>query len=249
MNINQQKSVFSFRAMSFIFSISFVSAQGMEAEVYEYCSSTFASLYFYIPSFFSQSPKESQRIKDIRKNKNDFEKELQLSNLFKGLSPNVIAGYHALGSGNPEYDIFNSSLRSPIAISPINFLRYCYYQKFHNDKSKEDIQKLASDASLLNDFKNIQVDGYSALGAAIIAPGVSIESKRNFIEQLMHLGFQLTKKDRMLAELELYDAIPEGEKTKMILLLSKKDTLPEIKQNIVGCMLQLYRVTSWPLPE
>lgn len=248
MNSILQKCMFSFRVVSFIFSISFVNGYGMES-AYEYCSSTLSLLYSYTPSFFSQSSDDSQRIKDIRKNKNYFEKELQLSNVLNNCSSNVAIGLLYLNSNEPDYNLFNVFLQSPIAIQPINFLRYCYYQKFHDDNSKEDMQALASYENLLNDFKNIHIKECSALGAAIMAPGVSIKSKRNFIKQLMHLGFQLTQKDRVLAELQLYDAVPESEKTKMLLFLTKKDMLPEIKQNIVGYMLQPYRLMSWSLPE
>ena len=119
------------------------------------------------------------------------------------------------------------------------------------DKSKENMQDLASANfnNLFNSYKEAQIDGYSAIGAAIIAPDVSTESKRDFIKQLIDLGFKLTPKDKMLAELELYNAIPAEKKAEIVAFLSRKDMPYDVTKKIVSCMLDLYRKDYWPLPD
>ena len=224
-------------------------------EGYKYCSSTLAIAYSSLPSWLTGQIKHSQQIQDLQKNKEDFESQLTVSYFTAAyLSDDEFKQYLRVMCQTPPHDLnaktIDLYLNSVTEMSLNMFLIYCYNHAYDtNDRREENMQQLASDKSLVNEFKNAQIDGYSAIGAAILAPDESIKSKRNFIEQLIHLGFKLTQKDKMLAGLPLYDAIPENEKEKMILFLRHKDILPEINKNIVSCMMEPYRATSWPLPD
>ncbi len=134
---------------------------------------------------------------------------------------------------------------------PINFFRSCCY-KFHH---KMTIFKLSSSYSLFNTYKNVQINGYSALGAAMMANDISPDVKRNFIQELVNLNFKPTAKDIELAELYLYDAICTITKEKIILLLCdhQKDNLPqllpEIRTQIAYHLIQLFKNEFWLIPE
>ena len=246
------------KIIAVILLMSVVSALGMETNpyeyYYEYCSSALTSAYSYIPSWFGQSPKESEHIQALRKDKNDFEQELKTikGGMLSSDSDRLPALFPATWPDRVMCDDKQCFyLPSPIMKSSIKFLQYCYYQKFHMDKSKENMQDLASAnfKDLLDAYKEAQIDGYSAIGAAIIAPDVSIESKRNFIEQLIDLGFKPTKKDKMLAELQLYDAISAEKKAEIVAFFSRKDMPYDVTKKIINCMLDLYRKDYWPLPD
>lgn len=224
---------------------------GMETSPYQYCTNIISHAYSYLPSFFSQSPKESEYIEILRKDKNNFEQKLNIYKIADNSAGNIGVAMRLMS----EAALFNMTLGSlcnnRMKLFPNDFLLYCYYQKFHTNQSKGDMEKLVSanfknlpndDLDTLNKYKAAQIDGYSAIGAAILAPDVSVQSKREFINQLFELGFKPTKKDIMLAELVLYDAIP---KENMMLFLHQEDLLPEIKRNIINCLIEQY----WPLPE
>ena len=64
-----------------------------------------------------------------------------------------------------------------------------------------------------------RINGYSALGAAMLAKDVSIDDKRDFIQQLLNYGFELTKKDSAILKLEFCDGLSADQQAKMIFLL------------------------------
>jgi len=224
---------------------------------YESCSNILGFEYypecFRVSSWLSQAPQASQQksqlIQALEKNKNDVEQKLEPDLIKENISrddylPRVLI-YRAGLSINTYINL--GRYETPTAEG---FCMWCYHQRSHTTEKEDlDFLSLTSPQDRLDFHKEAQIDGYSAIGAAILAPEVSIESKRNFIAQLLNLGFKLTIKDRMLAEFVVYDSIPENEKEKMILFLREKDLLPEIKKTIVNCMIEPYRITSWPLPE
>lgn len=129
------------------------------------------------------------------------------------------------------------------------FLQYCYYQKFNKYSHDLISQLLHSVLTLLNGYKETQINGFSAIGAAILAPDITIKTKRDFIQLLLNFGFKPTKKDIMLAELQLYDAIPAEKKAEIVAFLNRKDMPSEVTKQIVSCMVDLYRKDYWPLPD
>lgn len=207
---------------------------GMEAEACEYFTNVILKTYSYISSFlFTPDP---QFVQDLRKDKCDFEHTLFFRSFIieENISRNVVVGFDC-----SVKKMFHAFFQSSTNLKPINFLRYCFYQFCHTDQNKQEMQQLISqypDLHPLDEYKKIEINGYSAIGAAILAPEVSIENKREFIEQLLNLGFLPTKKDVMIAKLQLYDAIPPEEKEKMMLFLRQKELLPEIKRNIISCI-------------
>lgn len=220
------------KKIALLFSIACVSQlYGMEW-LYEYRTSVVTDLssYSYIPSWF-QSPKEPEYIQILHKDKNEFERRL-------------IPGIWAK-------NLWISDLIS----NPEDVLRYCYYtnriiHKHHQDHPIKFLDSLAVD--IIKKFQEAKINDYSAIGAAILAPKISIQNKRCFIKKLMELGCELTKKDIMLAELMLYDAIPANKKTEIIAFLtflSRKDIPKDVRKEIVGCMVNLYREKYWPLPH
>ncbi|HJZ23113.1 MAG TPA: hypothetical protein VJ201_01535, partial [Candidatus Babeliales bacterium] len=126
-------------------------------------------------------------------------------------------------------------------LAPGLFLDYCYYLKHFKKTQEINIGQLISCPDLLDACQKIRKgDGYSALGAVIIAPDVCIEDKRDFIRQLMMHGFELTQKDKALAALELYDEIPAEQKATMVCLLCvyKEGNLSILPYDIVQYVIQ-----------
>lgn len=129
-----------------------------------------------------------------------------------------------------------------------SFLCYCYYPK---NKELENLNHLNSLPSTLKNWRAGRVNGYSALGAAIISDKTSIEEKRNFIQKLLKNGFRPTTKDIRLAQLALYDGITKH-KALLHVLYSQANwaTLPqEIRSQIAQYMIQLFKNEFWLLPE
>ncbi len=72
-------------------------------------------------------------------------------------------------------------------------------------------------------WKNVKINGHSAFSAAIIAPKVSLETKRNLIKELYQLGFKPTQKDKELAYLELYERDTDTAERIKVLLMGYND--------------------------
>ena len=181
----------------------------------------------YFDSFRSWSSwfvsKEPQDILSLRKNRNEFEQQLLVNKIARKKYPDrvpIVWVYLPRGMtiGQWFFELLLDPFYKKITDDPTIFLHYCYSQQYHKD-SAIDFVELTISIDLLNKCQHARIDGYSALGAAIVAREVSVESKRNFIRQLMDFGFKLTQKDKVLAELMVYDSISANHKKKMILLL------------------------------
>jgi hypothetical protein len=203
-----------------------------EHSLYESFASALTSAYSHISSWFSQ-----EYIQTLRKDRDDFREKLYESMRMKGMST------------ERQTLLSDPHMFLVVCFQYYNVLTFCNHNVLTSGACYDNLN--TNDTYLLEKLQKAEMDGYSAIGAVMLAAGEAppIESKRNFIQQLLDLGFKPTKKDMIIAELALYDAIPENEKEKMILFLREKDILPEIKKNIVSCMIEPYRVTSWPLPD
>jgi hypothetical protein len=157
---------------------------------------------------------------------------------------------------------------SPLHISccPDAFLRYCYYQKLHDEKQNTLFNILEDEHTHLDEYNEIvknrikgclvaRIDDYSAVGAAIIARHRTFKQRRIFIKELFKYGFKPTLKDIQLAELLLHSAITRKGHTEvfMHLLYDKSDAswkvLPaEIKQLTAQFLRELYKKNYWLLP-
>jgi len=179
-----------------------------------------------------QISNESKLISDLRRSKDDFERKL-LSN-----QEQVQIALKRFPLGD-----FLKSARYPIWL-----LQYCYYQ--------EIIRHLDENLSLIATLpfcKNMQINGYTALGAAIISREPSIDKKRFFIQNLLNSGFELTPEDIKLAELTLYDEVTKQQKTILHFLHVSSDywfVLPqEIRQLIIRYMIDSFKNEVWLLPK
>jgi hypothetical protein len=116
--------------------------------------------------------------------------------------------------------------------------------------------------ALFNKCLNARLDGYSALGAAMLAPDMPLYVRYNFAQQLINLDFIPTPKDREIAELILYDEIKKNKrasefKKKLIHLLHPDSPahwhiLPyEIRQLIAWYLVEVIKTNNnyWLLPD
>lgn len=95
-----------------------------------------------------------------------------------------------------------------IYCKPVRFLKYCSMQYLHNAETNM-LSWVGWNCfvSLADRCRQARKKGYSALGAAILAKGMSDKYKRNFIYRLLQYGFTATEKDKTLARLVIYEAI------------------------------------------
>lgn len=182
------------RMLVLLFIIGSLNVYAMEKE-----SSSFLSpLRLFLPKRFVSNSIHLSTMQKLQTDRDKFEEWLLKIKWF-GAYPN----WTAMGPGEHIYD------------KPVKFLKYCYMPDsyegacaFHIDYlynlSLRSTHKLAR--ARFNQAKKARKNGYSALGAAILARGVSGEYKRNFIYWLLQYGFTLTDKDRGLLKLALYQA-------------------------------------------
>ncbi|HJZ23110.1 MAG TPA: hypothetical protein VJ201_01520 [Candidatus Babeliales bacterium] len=196
----------------------------------------FSSFCSYLSQWaMNQASGESEFIQKLRISRNQFEEQLQVFTLRSILDDWTIK------------DLANS-----IDANPLLFLEHCYHQRFF---WRNVITWSSFEVSLINKCKKARIDGYSALGAACIARDISIGHKRDFIRPLMEHGFELTEKDKALAVIELYDAIPVEQKKKIIFLLfilgqGDFTILPDdVGKEIVYCIVYPFKEDVWPLPD
>lgn len=69
---------------------------------------------------------------------------------------------------------------------------------------------------------SMRVKGYSGLGIITISPNISVQEKRDIIQELFTQGFTPTPKDKKLAFLELWERIP-FDKIMLLLCASRKN--------------------------
>lgn len=197
---------------------------------------------------------ESSIIKVAREDKDNFEHALLMPPIARKKYPDQvpIAWIYLPASRDIEYwyfDLLLGGFYVSVTDDPTMFLYYCYYQKHHKD-SGMDLLELTISTDLLNTCKHADIDGYSALGAAIIAQGIDNASKRDFIQQLIDFDFVFTQKDKVLAELMLYDSISAEHKKTMIFLLCNHETdnlsiLPyDVRKSVIYLILRSYYVDS-----
>lgn len=193
-----------------------------------------SALRSYIPVIREMSLSPMQK---IQADKDEFEAQLQVNKLSMGYMVPLTTG------------LFNVA---QIDINPVEFLKYCYNQNLH-ERFPFAVDVNYMDASLLEKCKKTEIDGYSALGAAIIAKDAFVTlnkcilapMKPIFILKLMNRCFTLTEKDKILVTLELYNAISAKEKEKMMLLLHDSQdghfsVFPhEVRRVIVSDMVRL----------
>lgn len=208
----------------------FLSSFGVHAMEAEAASFIVAG-FTYLSTLLTSSAVPLSPMQKVQVDKSEFEYQLQIGWHLRTLIP-LVSGY----------------FRDRVKINPAVFPRYCYIQKFHRELDAcFKLSDLDQDAILLNECKEARINGYSALGAAILAKDVDIEYKKDFINQLMDKGFTFTENDKALIALELYNAIPAEEKQMMLFLLHDHQEggltlLPhEVKRYIVDCALCLYK--------
>lgn len=159
---------------------------------------------------------ESGVIKELRIRKNKFEEQLQLE------------------KWTTEYMDTPHGLFLPdkIAENPVLFLKFCYFQELQLTGYINISIRQFDEPSLLQKCRDARIDGYSALGAAMLAKEVQDPCKGGFIFDLKDRGYTLTEKDKELLVLELYDRIPVQHKKIMILLLCNQQTSDELPHDI-----------------
>lgn len=195
-------------------------------------------------SSWSGSNKVLTPLQEVQKSKSEFEAQLQLEWSFKTMLPRT------------------NRLFSPSSIksNPVEFLKFCYHQKLYEELMGVciDLSDLNQDISLLNACKEARIDGYSALGAAIIAePAFSFmdnttEIKPAFVLSLVEIGFEFTEKDKTLMALTLYKSIPKKQQKTMIFLLQNhRDeegyfSMPlDVRKYIVQYIMRLFKTEVW----
>lgn len=204
---------------------------------------------------------DSQRIQDLRSESRKVEARLKFSRkndaIFKQ-SINYTSGLEV----DFGHRYFQAGLRPflyQIDLKPKRFLRYCYYQKYHNREDedafaqllrqdKNCIEPLRTHSSLLAQCKKEQIEGCSALGAALLAKKISSFKRHAFMQQLIHAGFEFTQKDNLFLALYLYDTVSMREKRVMMLVLQDDEhmghlsVLPhEVRKYIVQCMVDMFK--------
>jgi hypothetical protein len=193
--------------------------------------SSWLGLSNYIPTWFVAYTTPLQGVKNC---KAEFEKQLQLGWSLQDVMPITLGSFS----------------KGAIRNNHIEFLRYCYNLKLHNDPIGFELSDLDKDVSLLVECKEAQINGYSALGAAIIAKDIltmvnkciQVPVKSRFILDLVKRGFVLTGKDRELLALELYTNIPGEQKQKMTLLLQDNNGYFSVFPHDVRKLLMHYMI-------
>lgn len=116
------------------------------------------------------------------------------------------------------------------------FFRYCY--RFTSHYYNNDIDKLLSDKIRLELFKN-HTGNYSPISAVILSSN-ELCKKRRFIVILLSYGFKITKHDKELSNLEVYENISINLKNNVMLFLANEKLLPELKIEIVQILIYKY---------
>ena len=160
---------------------------------------------------------------------------------------------------NPRYEYqteYNLQVRNHV-----EFIEYCYYIKLHQKSQKlseilysENIigqYKTTFNRIFCNSHRTIQcshnLNGCTALTAAILSRTLCIERKRRFIKKLLYYGFIPTNDDKIFAELQVYDAITMKIKINIMLFLNNENLLIDIKWYIVKCLIDVYKIYYYPL--
>ncbi len=201
-----------------------------------------------IVASFIKEPNKLSPIKALEASKNKFEEEMQ----FSSASALDKVGACVLEITVERYVFDKRFIRFfskdySEDKSPYDFLRYCYYQQHHSGQGEWNLKQLVECSDLFDICQRIQINGFSALGAAFLSQDVLCEEKYKFFELLMRHGFEWTENDKMLIQFYFYNAIPLKEKQTMILLLCdhKEDNLSvlpcDVRKYIVACMVHFLK--------
>jgi hypothetical protein len=176
---------------------------------------------------FFNPVQESERIKQIRSDIHQFKyNEYQL---------NFDLTYY------PECSSISWDIIPDVNHNPKNFLIYCGNQR--NNRLEELTTLLKNDSQLLKKCIPAHINDYSALGATLIRKDIDKQETINFIRTLTAFGFKLTKKDKEIVRLKIYDTLNKNNKTAITLLLNNNEyisSLPEIKKIIMTHMINLH---------
>jgi len=217
-------------------------------------SLTSFSLSSYLPSFsqwFKQGPKESCVIADLRASRKDFEDTLKLVEWKEYHEENAMVFKKNVF---PTPYVTRESFCSLTDGDPIEFLRFCYYQKIH--KNNPAIFKAYKKGAIDYFKKYAYIKEYSSFSATMIAPGITFKETHALIQELINCGFEPTPKDVELAELILYDAIIENRKKETFIYLLHPNLLPhwnmpkEVKTIIARYLIRALKKEKnyWLLP-
>lgn len=219
----------------------------------------------FVASWFSASDvscdiADSQRIQEVRDEEKKIEAQLKFSSHNDAILTRQFANYTRMNGLEVDFGprFFQARLRpflSQIDLKPKRFLRYCYYQQYHNAEDEDEFEQLVSQGqncveqlnrypSLLAQCQKARIEGCSALGAALLAKNITYSKRCAFMQKLMHAGFEFTEKDQLFLALYLYDKIPTHEKKVMMLVLQDNEqmghlsVLPyDVRKYIVQCMV------------
>ncbi len=178
-------------------------AHAMKNEIVPSNSFSLSSLFSAVSELFCFGPvqHESELVLDLRVSKKNFE-----DNLIDRETKRELCGCLTMQTFS-----INSMCQNPV-----QFLQYCYCFRHYEIMLNPSISDLEDNPVLLERCLAAQKDGYSALGAVMIAENASIEEKYNFIQKLIKYGFKPTLKDIQLARLFLYDEIIKKEWKQLI---------------------------------
>jgi hypothetical protein len=157
--------------------------------------------------------------------------------------------------------IYNTLTSSTFSIqsmcqNPIQFLQYCYCMKHYEITLNPSIFDLDDNPELLAKCLTAQKDGYSALGAVMIAEDASYKERCDFIQKLIFYGFKPTENDIQLARLFFYDEVMKAEWKQLkylfdVNLLAVLNKLPkELKQLVAQYIIEMLKTEKdcWMLP-
>lgn len=171
-------------------------------------SGYFLPFCLYIPTWSKDNLVSLSPMQRIQKDKENFEERVRWNyDIFLDMML-VLQGWYS-------DEVFDSK--------PTEFLRYCY--NLHNYSYPDgfvSLVNLEKNNSLHDKCKQARIDGYSALGAAMIAESVMYKDesvKHIFISKLKQMGFEFTQKDKELLALEIYNNILAKQKQSAILLM------------------------------
>lgn len=209
-----------------------------------FCKSLFSRLISE-----SQIPSESLCIIDLRNDINAFENKLQ-SIFVEGAS---------IGRGHLAMLIELDNVRINKAETPSGLLNCCYYYKHWQEDEKidekiMDFNKLGHNSSVLKKYENAQIEGYSALGACMIAQDISFAKRRMLIQYLSNHNFKPIPKDIGIAELILYDGTLKHREKFMHLCNPHPETnwsvLPkDLRLGIAYYIIRILKNKFWLLPD
>ena len=232
-----------------LFTISSAFTYTMENNSSFFDSFSIVSCLPFLPEWFSNSQcsKESLIISNLRKDVKAFEKHLLSYKVER-----VDDGRNAFFYGFARDDI-----KSRVA-GRDHFVEYCYYYRYWKENTYweinlKNLKGLSLNKPILNKCLNANINGYSALGSAIIAKDESFKERYILIQELTKYGFKPTQKDIGIAQLHLYDNIPKI----FLHLIHQSSTastvnwtiLPkDIRLSIMRYIIQMFKNKFWLLP-